>query len=136
MITLMDNYLLLVALVVLVPEPVSMTDTHKLIKQYFSEELSGSLIKCGLCYSTRPDIAPAEKKQFIHLSIPAFIPTLTHELIPTLTHELIPTLTHELIPTLTHGLIPTLTHGPGKYVHFCIITHNLNKSSQIFDVKQ
>ena len=39
MITLMDNYLLLVALVVLVPEPVSMTDTHKLIKQYFSEEL-------------------------------------------------------------------------------------------------
>ena len=62
------------------------------------------------CYSTRPDIAPAEKKQFIHLSIPAFIPTLTHELIPTLTHELIPTLTHELIPTLTHGLIPTLTH--------------------------
>ena len=89
MITLMDNYLLLVALVVLVPEPVSMTDTHKLINDSTSVKSSPeSLIKCGLCYSTRcPRYLHLQRRNnsftypFLHST-----PTLTHELIPTLTH--------------------------------------------------
>ena len=58
-----------ILLIVLIPEAVSMTNTHELIKQDLSEQLSRSSSSGGLSNTTGPDVTSEEKNEISQLGM-------------------------------------------------------------------